>query len=807
MRKTVTKIECVAAAAAAFALSASAFFLGGCSGKVGLRFAVDGISITVGEERDLFPYAIFEPTTAADKSFALSSSDGGIVEVDGTVVRGVGKGTAVVTAADGAEIAVSVSYRAPQELYVEADGTTVRTLDDISDAGEISFTAELDGYADPDTEIFWETDGARSGSGDTFTLEPTRYGEYDVCAIAGGLAVHTPVRLYRPTEAYAVYDGELVQNKDFTPVVFHAIEVKDSRDAESTVEWRVNGELCGTSHSFRFTPSADGEYRIELAVNGMPRAFSDGAEHATVIASGGRAPSCAVEFDADGVYITWRDGGGATAVSVTVDGKRTVYERTDGEHAYRFGGGRFDATGLIEPCAAEPESYTVAVVADGRGDDAQFLQYGAEAAEFIQKKLFIGNLFANSAERAAEIVGEAYACGRRSVRAYLGRNLDADDARAAFLSAAEKLGLTATVDLQNRIATVEFSPYVNSPAGDAESAASAQMYAELPHIEYDAASLRGDGYYLAVERLTRSVEVDNTEKLLSAVSRGYKPIATGAARTAYARARNALLNIIGRDYDAYKKAHAIYDWLQFVTFRTEGEDGAPCNFIDGIFGAVSGGAVRSGMSDRGLCKTFALMCGMEGIPCSVEVGADGGYYNAVTIDGAAYCVDVYGGETGGGELGLADAHAELTSHGGLFIGRERAGISQGSPYLVKSVDAGVYFDKYIDVAERADSAQIAAAVRAGLSSQALGAVSVYTPMGVSIFQTATLGAELALDPSMSDTQAEAVRSSAVKAAVEYVKARFGSEPGNVRSYTAQDKLFIIVPVPSAALPHAVRQGV
>lgn len=807
MRKTVTKIECVAAAAAAFALSASAFFLGGCSGKVGLRFAVDGISITVGEERDLFPYAIFEPTTAADKSFALSSSDGGIVEVDGTVVRGVGKGTAVVTAADGAEIAVSVSYRAPQELYVEADGTTVRTLDDISDAGEISFTAELDGYADPDTEIFWETDGARSGSGDAFTLEPTRYGEYDVCAIAGGLAVHTPVRLYRPTEAYAVYDGELVQNKDFTPVVFHAIEVKDSRDAESTVEWRVNGELCGTSHSFRFTPSADGEYRIELAVNGMPRAFSDGAEHATVIASDGRAPSCAVEFDADGVYITWRDGGGATAVSVTVDGKRTVYERTDGEHAYRFGGGRFDATGLIEPCAAEPESYTVAVVADGRGDDAQFLQYGAEAAEFIQKKLFIGNLFANSAERAAEIVGEAYACGRRSVRAYLGRNLDADDARAAFLSAAEKLGLTATVDLQNRIATVEFSPYVNSPAGDAESAASAQMYAELPHIEYDAASLRGDGYYLAVERLTRSVEVDNTEKLLSAVSRGYKPIATGAARTAYARARNALLNIIGRDYDAYKKAHAIYDWLQFVTFRTKGEDGAPCNFIDGIFGAVSGGAVRSGMSDRGLCKTFALMCGMEGIPCSVEVGADGGYYNAVTIDGAAYCVDVYGGETGGGELGLADAHAELTSHGGLFIGRERAGISQGSPYLVKSVDAGVYFDKYIDVAERADSAQIAAAVRAGLSSQALGAVSVYTPMGVSIFQTATLGAELALDPSMSDTQAEAVRSSAVKAAVEYVKARFGSEPGNVRSYTAQDKLFIIVPVPSAALPHAVRQGV
>lgn len=797
MRRLVSKTEYFAAAAAAFALSVSALLLGGCSGNIGVRFSVDEISIKVGEKRDIFPYAVFEPSTAADKSFALSSSDGAIVEVDGTVVRGVGKGAATVTAADGAEIKVNVSYRAPQELYIAADGATVRTLDNIADADEITFTATLDGYADPDTEIVWETDGEKSGVGSEFTLVPTRYGEYDVCARADGLSVHTYVRLYRRCEAYAEHDGELVQHRDFSPVAFYAREVKDTRDAPSAVEWRVNGELCGTSHVFEFTPSADGEYKVELTVNGVPRAFSDGAACATVTASGGRAPSCAVEFDADGVYIIWRDGGGAAAVSVTdPDGKRTVYERTDVEHAYRFGGGRFDATGLIEPYAAEPKSYTVSVSADGRGDETSFRQYGAEAAEFIGRKLFIGNTFAADAARAADIVRDAYACGRRSVRVYLGRGLDGREAQAAILSAAEELGLSATVATDGRIATVEFAAYSNSPNGVAEQTSSAQMYAELPHIEYDAAKLRGD-VFLAVERLPRSVEVDNTEKLLLAVSRGYKPVATGAARTAYARARNALLNIIGKDFDAYGKIHAIYDWLQFVTFRTDGGDGAPCNYIDGIFGAAVGGAVRSGMSEKGLCKTFALLCGMEGIACSVERGADGCYYNAVTIDGAQYKVDAFG-EAGGNELGLADAHAELTSHRGLFADIGSDGMTPSSTYLRKSVEGGVYFDKYIDAAEYADSAQIAAAIRSEFSAQKLGAVSLYTPVGVSIFQNATLGAELALDRTITAAQAEAVRDEARGAAAEYVKARFGVEPSNIRSYVAQDKLFLIVSVPHAA---------
>ncbi len=92
------------------------------------------------------------------------------------------------------------------------------------------------------------------------------------------------------------------------------------------------------------------------------------------------------------------------------------------------------------------------------------------------------------------------------------------------------------------------------------------------------------------------------------------------------------------------------------------------------------------------------------------------------------------------------------------------------------------------------------------SSQTLGKVSVYMPMGISIFQNTTLGAELALDTSLTEAQAETVRKAAVKAA-EYLKATYGGEPSNIRSYRAQDKLFIIVPVPTAALPHTAQKGV
>ncbi|MCI9404659.1 MAG: hypothetical protein HFJ21_05340 [Clostridia bacterium] len=809
MLRTVSKIKYSTASAFVLVLSALTPMLGGCSGKVGLSFSVDEINIKVGEERDCLPYAVFDPITAADKSFALVTSDSGIAEVDGTIVRGVGKGAATVTAADGAEIKVNVSYRAPQELFIRADGATVITIDDISDAEEITFTATLDGNADPDTEIVWETDGENCGRGATFAFKPARYGEYRVCARADGLSADASVRIYRPSEAHAEFDGELVQVKDLSPVTFYARERKDSRDAPSTVEWRVNGEPYSSSHIFEFTPSVSGEYKIELRVNGVPRTFSDGSAYATVSATGGRAPRGNVRLDADGVYIVWRDGGGATAVSITEpNGKRTVYERIDGEHSYRFGGGVFDATGLIEPCAAEPKSYTVAVIADGRGDDFEFMQYGADAEPFVENKLFISNMFLDEAHRAAELIREAYACGRQAFRVYLGRGVTVSDAESAFLSAAGEFGLSANVGFDGRIASVELSAFDNAPSGGSEQTESPQMYAELPHIEYDGAKLRGESYVLSAERLPRAVEVDNTEKLLLAVMRGYKPEPVGAARTAYARARNALINIIGRDYDDRRKVHAIYDWLQFASFRTVGDSGAPCNYIDGMFGVTGGGSVRSGMSDKGLAKTFALMCGMEGIECSIAVGADGKHFNTVTLDGAHYTVDVFGGERGGAELGLADAHAELTSHGGLLTtdGASAYAVPK-TPYLNKTVYSGAYVDAYIDIAEHADNASTAAAVSAIFSSQTLGKVSVYMPMGISIFQNTTLGAELALDTSLTEAQAETVRKAAVKAAAEYVKATYGGEPSNIRSYRAQDKLFIIVPVPTAALPHAAQKGV
>ncbi len=72
--------------------AAALFALAGCGApKLGISFLTDGITLYVGETRDLFPYALFEPAIAEDKSFTLISR-GDCVTVDGTKVTAVAVG-------------------------------------------------------------------------------------------------------------------------------------------------------------------------------------------------------------------------------------------------------------------------------------------------------------------------------------------------------------------------------------------------------------------------------------------------------------------------------------------------------------------------------------------------------------------------------------------------------------------------------------------------------------------------------------------------------------------------------------------
>ena len=379
------------------------------------------------------------------------------------------------------------------------------------------------------------------------------------------------------------------------------------------------------------------------------------------------------------------------------------------------------------------------------------------------------------------------------MRCYLGR--DADGAVNAMLERCELYGMSATAETNGAVVTFAFADRVNAPTEYEPVPSVTRMYSELPHIEYTSENRRAQSYSFAIERASKSVVVEGSEQLLTAVMRGVRPLPSAGSTAAvqYSSARGKLLGIIGASYTDAQKVHAIYDWLQWVTICSTADDRTfASGYTESVFGSAEigrGDARRAVVTSAGAAKAFALLCGIEGIKTVFQTTErDGAAYvwNKVCIDGLWYNIDVYGGKASSAELNIA-RRSEFSTHRTLFMtddGARRFGLEPDggeiaafdtslNDYLQKRKSGGVYYDRYVDNTESSDYSLIKAAVYDGFASARLGNVSVPVVGGTETYVCNTLGAELALDQTLDDKTALAVCSALYKAADEYAKEFYG----------------------------------
>lgn len=770
-----------------------------CAAPIDIAFYTDEITMYVGETRDMRYYAQLTPTDGCEVVLEI---DGDCVTADGTLVTAVTVGQATVTArtANGtASIRISAEYRAANGLYLTADGETVQTVKAGDKPAPVAFSAALDAYADPDAKLEWTVNGKKRGEGTTFELVPETYGEYEVAAHCGGLYGTATVRIYRESDARAYCDGALDQDGDFSAVRFFAVESVDSRNPRSVFEWTVNGIAEGNLQIFDFTPPATGKYEVAVKVNGVQRRFESG-DSVMITATGARAPEVAeLAFDdCGGTFIRWRDGMTARSVSITdPDGARRVYELTDARYTERFAGGAFDATELIDVCAENPGTYKLRITADGRGEECEFSQYDKAVEAYLDNNVLCRNSFISSAEQAAEWVYELYACGILRAECYVARGVQ--NAEQAVIAVAQELGLAVETKTDGAVVSVVFSDYANAPTATTVAESVTRIYSELPHIEYDATRRRGSAYVLPLDRVKRTVSVETSEQLVVAVLGGFRPVpqSGSVASVIYDRARRVLLGIIGADYTPSQKIHAVYDWLQWSTVQVRSAAaGDSARYLEGLFGGV-GTEPAGALDSLGMSKAFALLCRMEGIECGIERGADG-YYNKVVLNGVPYITDVYGGESTGV---IPPRRVELCSHAGLMLADNGVLFDDGELfYLQKGVSDGVYYDCYIDAAERADYDVIKAAVHSAFSAHALGSVTMPGVNGITMFEHGTLGAEFMLGGSVTDDAVGGISGLLRRAAVEYYAENINKDvpdtfESGIRVYREKNILHIIVNVP------------
>ncbi len=783
--------------AAVIAFAALLLVLGfiGCAAKPDVSFRVTTIELKVGDERDILPYAVFSPATTDNKKLQLST-DGDCVTIDGTTLKAVKPGTARVTARSAggsAVLTVSVEYRAAHNLSVSHTGNTVQTSEN-GKFDKVVFTALSDDYIDPETVIEWSVNGERRAVGHVFEFTPDGYGEFCIVAAIGDLSAERTVSVYKKIKAVGKAVGELEQFRNYSPVCFTVSEVVDPMNPRSVYEWRVNGNVTSRSARYEFIPRAVGEYEVELYVNGIKRDIN-GKQSVKIVSVGDRAPECRVEFDSYGTFVVWDDRAAARSVAVkSPSGGTVVYSRSDVRHSYRFSDGTFDANGIISVCAADPDSYEITVTADSVGETFEFVQYPSSAAQYIAQTILCENSFITSAEDCAKFVAELYACGRTSARAYLAREItnSADKVEQTLSSARAVLAVlsvSATVSVSGEYMDIRFEPYKNAPTVSVESRVR-QMPTPLPHIA--TADRRPDSYTFAIERAKRSVEAENTEQLLIAVMNGVRPIVkeNSAAEKAYKLCKNVLAGatgIISKDHTDAEKVHAIHDWLQFVTRRETAGGGTSADFLEGVFGGnvVAGGAVSS----LGMSKAFALMCGMEGIPCKIAVryGQDGPnayYWNKVELDGLWYNVDAYGGE-----VAPVGKNAEYLSHSRLLLSdaaMEELGLVSdasmpeafddgGAEIIRKRIQGGVYYDVYIDKEEARDYDQVKAVVFEAFSEQSENVFTLRTPQGTTTYSIDAYGVEIVLGFELDEEEVQAVTANVRRAAAEYYEKVLGHD--------------------------------
>lgn len=256
---------------------------------------------------------------------------------------------------------------------------------------------------------------------------------------------------------------------------------------------------------------------------------------------------------------------------------------------------------------------------------------------------------------------------------------DIDNTQAVLNKAFNDINLDTYIRYSGSRKGNVYTIYLEFEEEATQKASLTNLYQQLESVENFEKSNRPATFNdFAIDKLTKSYKVTNSEQLYYLVERGYKPEFQNNAdsisnvRKLYEEARYILRNIIDDDMTEYEKVHAIYDWLVLnVTYDKRLKDYVIGDiadvrkyrgfYLEGVF--LDKRAVCDGIS-----KAFVLMCRIEGIEAiRVQgVAVDGSYshaWNKVRIDNMWYIVDATSG-------GVIVENFELMSHKYLFTNED-----------------------------------------------------------------------------------------------------------------------------------------
>ena len=159
---------------------------------------------------------------------------------------------------------------------------------------------------------------------------------------------------------------------------------------------------------------------------------------------------------------------------------------------------------------------------------------------------------------------------------------------------------------------------------------------EVQPSSYTSTPRDADFEDFAINDRTEEMMVYNSDQLYYAIEYGCKPIfpeGDSPAKTAYETAKDVLREIVSDDMTDYEKALAIFDWLCYTVHydydlvelnEILGKSTSPWEihdyrgfYIEGVF--YDGGQAVC----DGIAKTYALLCGIEGIECYKVSGYGG----------------------------------------------------------------------------------------------------------------------------------------------------------------------------------------
>lgn len=694
--------------------------LWGCSfiGKVeNVSFSVSQLILRIGESRDISEVMVTECT-----SYIVTSSDSSIVQVSGTVATAKSEGTAYVkvTYKDGSA-SLRVVCRNTKSLSISYSGNLIQTVGQNTAVVVTPTCSGLDG------QIVWSVNGEVQSTGGldgAFSFTPTGAGAFVIKAEADGLSETITVLSYHRVSATCEYSGEVNQSAPFTAIRISVNVESNPQNPPDFIEFLVDNEVVqsGKSNVYSYMPTA-GTHYISVRVNGIQCRIS-GETSLAVRCVGSVEPAApTLEFNNSypHIYIKYELIGAAQVRIIAPDGTATEYSQNNALYADKFEQGSFDAGEFINLCASGRSGvYKIAVKSLGDGDaileseyspNLEFEQLPGLAEQYLKTMNGNFDMYAVDMLEIATIFeyGTTFYVKKANVKATFSCYMAFDYTSSGdFLSAAmatlHLFSGTIAVDQDGNILTFvvtkKHEPY---PTQTTQTVDTVQDHGILPHINFNPEKNRPTDYAFPVDSIADTMYVTTSDQLMFALENGCRPIPVpdSAAETVYGIARDILRQICTDDMTDLQKAHAVYDWIMWNTTYDSASDEnvhSARYYAEGVFGdgkTVIGNMVYypNAVCD-GICKAYAIMCNIEGIPCYTVTGDaysggsyDGHAWNKVYVDDKWYFVDATWGDFTYADS-TSTAH-DTGSHTYLFLTDEQVAETHFEHYDLGTCD--LYF--------------------------------------------------------------------------------------------------------------------